>query len=228
MSRNSRNNATISEAPNGARASSSAYPEPVERLIESLTRLPGIGRRTAERLAFYILKSPAEEADLLAAALRDVKRAVGHCGVCYNLTQTDPCSICQNEDRDRTSVLVVEQPKDLIALEQTGVHRGLYHVLMGRISPLDGVTPAHLTIADLLARFDDPQRNPGGVQPDKVVLGLNPTLEGDGTALYLASELKKRGVSVTRLARGLPSGGQLEYVSKAVLADAIAGRQRMD
>lgn len=211
--------------PNG---SSSAYPEPVERLIESLTRLPGIGRRTAERLAFYILKSPAQEADALAAALRDVKRAVRHCGLCYNLTQTDPCPICADERRDRTSVLVVEQPKDCIALEQTGVHRGLYHVLMGRISPLDGVTPAHLTIADLLARFDDPARNPGGVRPTEVVLGLNPTLEGDGTALYLAGELRKRGVGVTRLARGLPSGGQLEYVSRAVLADAIVGRQRME
>ncbi|RLE17062.1 MAG: recombination protein RecR, partial [Actinobacteria bacterium] len=109
-----------------------------------------------------------------------------------------------------------------------GLHRGLYHVLMGRISPLDGVTPAHLTISDLMERFDNPERNPGGVRPHEVVLGLNPTLEGDGTALYLADELKKRGVSVTRLARGLPSGGQLEYVSKAVLADAIAGRQKMD
>ena len=228
MSKNTGDNATLPVAPERARASSSVYPEPVERLIESLTRLPGIGRRTAERLAFYVLKSPAEEADRLAGALRDVKRAVRHCGVCYNLTQTDPCPICADAQRDHTCVLVVEQPKDLIALEQTGVHRGLYHVLMGRISPLDGVTPAHLTIADLLRRFDDPASNPGGVRPSEVVLGLNPTLEGDGTALYLSGELKKRGVSVTRLARGLPSGGQLEYVSKAVLADAINGRQRMD
>lgn len=228
MPRNHRHNARSHEPSSASRGSTSAYPEPVERLIDQFTKLPGIGRRTAERLAFYVLKSPAEEADHLAAALRDVKRAVRHCGVCYNLTQTDPCPICADEQRDRLSVLVVEQPKDCIALEQTGVHRGLYHVLMGRISPLDGVTPAHLTIDDLFARFDDPARNPGGVRPSEVVLGLNPTLEGDGTALYLADELKKRGVSVTRLARGLPSGGQLEYVSKAVLADAIAGRQRMD
>ncbi|MCB9848629.1 MAG: recombination protein RecR [Phycisphaeraceae bacterium] len=212
----------------GSARNGSAYPEPVERLIETLARLPGIGRRTAERLAFYVLKSPAEEADRLAAALRDVKRAVRHCRVCYNLTQSDPCPICADGSRDRASVLIVEQPKDCIALEQTGVHRGLYHVLMGRISPLDGVTPAHLTIDDLLARFDDPSRNPGGVRPTEAVLGLNPTLEGDGTALYLAGELRKRGVAVTRLARGLPSGGQLEYVSRAVLADAIAGRQRME
>lgn len=225
MPRNHRNPERSATNPNG---SSSAYPEPVERLIEALTRLPGVGRRSAERLAFYVLKSPAEEADRLASALRDVKRAVRHCRVCYNLTQTDPCPICSDESRDRTSVLVVEQPKDCIALEQTGVHKGLYHVLMGRISPLDGVTPAHLTIGDLLLRFDDPARNPGGVRPTEAVLGLNPTLEGDGTALFLADELRKRGVGVTRLARGLPSGGQLEYVSKAVLADAIAGRQRMD
>jgi len=228
MSGNSRYNTKSDQTPGGARSGSSAYPEPVERLVEALSSLPGIGRRTAERLAFYVLKSPADEADHLAAALRDVKRSVRHCGVCYNLTQTDPCPICADTQRDRTCVLVVEQPKDLIALEQTGIHRGLYHVLMGRISPLDGVTPAHLTIADLLARFDDASCNPDGVRPSEVVLGLNPTLEGDGTALYLADELKKRGIAVTRLARGLPSGGQLEYVSKAVLADAIAGRQRMD
>jgi len=227
MSKNTRQSQTPNPSPNGA-GGPSAYPAPVERLIESLTRLPGVGRRTAERLAFYILKSPAEEADRLAAALRDVKRAVRHCAVCYNLTQTDPCPICADERRNRSVVLVVEQPKDLIALEQTGVHDGLYHVLMGRISPLDGVTPAHLTIADLLARFDHPARNPGGVRPTEAVLGLNPTLEGDGTALFLAEELRKRHVAVTRLARGLPSGGQLEYVSRAVLADAIAGRQRMD
>jgi recombination protein RecR len=135
--------------------------------------------------------------------------------------------VCADETRDRATVLVVEQPKDLIALELTGMYRGLYHVLLGRISPLDGVSAADLTVAELLARVDHPERNPGGVRVSEVVLGLNPTLEGDGTALYLVRELKDRAVRVSRLARGLPAGSSLEQANKAVLADAIEGRQSM-
>ncbi len=210
-----------------ARPRASAYPEPVDRLIECFARMPGIGRRTAERLAFYILKSDPDEAQRLAAALTDVKQRVKHCRVCYNLTAVDPCAICSDPARDRACILVVEQPRDLIALEQTGAHKGLYHVLMGRISPLEGVGPGHLTIADLLQRIDRPERNAGAVRPTEVILGLNPNLEGDGTALYLADELAGRAVRVTRLARGLPSGGQLEFATKAVLADALLGRQQM-
>jgi recombination protein RecR len=201
-----------------------AYPESVRRLIERLTRLPGIGHRSAERLAFYLLKSDAEEAVGLARAIEDVKKKVKHCEVCFNIADESPCPICADERRDRGTMLVVEQPKDLIALEQTGMYRGLYHVLMGRLSPLDGVGPSDLTIADLMGRVDDPSKNAGGVKVTEVVLGLNPTVEGDGTGMYLAEKLKGK-VTVSRLARGLPTGWQLEYANKAVLADAIEGRR---
>lgn len=206
----------------------SAYPAAVERLIRELADLPGIGRRSAERLAFHVLKSDKETAMGLARAITDVKKTVRHCSVCFNLTDADPCPICAGPARDRTRVLVVEQPKDLIALEQTGLYKGLYHVLMGHLSPIDGVGPAELTINRLLKRLDKPESNPDGVAVVEIILGMNPNLEGDGTALYLADEAKKRGVSVSRLARGLPTGSQLEFASKAVLADAIEGRQRVD
>lgn len=212
----------------GAAARRPAYPESVERLISEFSRLPGIGRRSAERLAFHVLKSEASAAMGLAKAIQDVKTSVRHCTVCYNLTDADPCHICADEGRDRATVLVVEQPKDLIALEQTGMYRGVYHVLMGRISPLDGIGPADLTIPHLFDRIDRPAANSGGVQVREIILGLNPTIEGDGTAMYLAEELRQRGVRVSRLARGLPTGGQLEYANKAVLADAIQGRQSME
>lgn len=205
----------------------SAYPKAVDRLIEELARLPGIGRRSAERLAFYVLKSETPLALALAQAISDVKRTVRNCAVCWNLSDGEVCNICADPSRERGTLLVVEQPKDLIALEQTGSYRGLYHVLLGRLSPLEGVGPGDLTVAGLLARLDDASKNPGGVKVTEVILGLNPNLEGDGTALYLAEELKKRGVGVTRLARGLPSGSQLEYANKAVLMDAIVGRQKV-
>jgi recombination protein RecR len=206
-------------------AGPSPHPESVERLIGEFARLPGIGRRSAERMAFHVLKAEPAEASRLAQAIEDVKRNVRHCSACFNLTDTDPCAICADERRDRATVLVVEQPRDLVALEQTGMYRGLYHVLMGRISPLDGVGPGHLTIDRLLQRIARPETNTGGVPVREVVLGLNPTVEGDGTALYIAEQLRPMGVSVTRLARGVPSGAQLEHANKAVLADAIQGRQ---
>jgi len=204
-----------------------AYPEPVDRLIEQLSRLPGIGRRSAERLAFHLLKATEDDAMALARAITDVKKAVRHCAVCFNLADRDPCPICADPNRDRRTILVVEQPKDLIALELTGMYRGLYHVLMGRLSPIDGITPGDLTIARLLERLDHPERNPGAVRVEELILGLNPTLEGDGTALHLAEEARTRGIRVSRLARGLPTGSQLEYANKAVLADAIQGRQNV-
>jgi len=206
----------------------SAYPAAVERLITELSGLPGIGRRSAERLAFHVLKSDKETAMGLARAIADVKKTVRHCSLCFNLTDADPCPICSGPARDRTRVLVVEQPKDLIALEQTGMYKGLYHVLMGRLSPIDGIGPGELTIDRLLRRLDKPETNPDGVAVTEIILGTNPNLEGDGTALYLADEAKKRGVGVSRLARGLPTGSQLEFASKAVLADAIEGRQQVD
>ena len=197
----------------------------MDTLIEHFAKLPGIGKRSAERLAFYILKSEKAAALDLAAALRDVKEKVRHCSVCWNLADTDRCGVCEDASRDRSLVLVVEQPKDLIALEQTGMYKGLYHVLMGRLSPLDGVGADELTIADMVARVMHKKKNAGGVAVREVILGLNPTLEGDGTGLYVMQELGSTGVKVTRLARGLPTGGQLEHANKAVLADAILGRQ---
>lgn len=213
--------------PVSVQGSDSVYPPAVDRLIRELSRLPGIGARSAERLAFHMLKSDSDAVLSLAEAIADIKKSIRHCSLCYNLTETDPCRICSNPRRDHERILVVEQPKDLIALEQTGMYRGLYHVLMGRLSPLDGVGPEDLTIDTLYKRIDDPTTN-GGVKVREVILGLNPNLEGDGTSLFLAGALKSRGVQITRLARGLPTGWQLEYANKAVLADAIEGRQKMD
>ena len=208
---------------------SSAYPAPVRELIERLARLPGIGSRSAERLAFHILKSAPDEALALAQAIRSVKEHVRHCKVCFNLSDSDVCAVCADPRRDRSTVLVVEQPKDLIALEQTGMYRGLYHVLMGRLSALDGVEPGDLTIGGLIGRVkrSSESTDEDRVKIEEIVLGLNPTLEGDGTALYLAQELGALGVRVSRLARGVPTGSSLEFASKAVLADAIQGRQNM-
>lgn len=197
------------------------------RLIEEFGALPGIGRRTAERLAFHMLKSTEGEALRLARAIEDVKKRIRHCGICWNLTDTDPCAVCRNPERDAGQVLVVEQPKDLISLEQTGMYRGVYHVLMGRVDPLDGVGPDALTLADLLRRIRSPEANSRGVPVREVILGLNPDMEGDTTALQVAAAMQREGVKVTRLARGLPAGGQIEFASKAVLADAIACRQEL-
>jgi recombination protein RecR len=196
-------------------------------LIAEFAALPGIGRRSAERLAFFVLKSPEPDAMRLAKAIADVKRTIRHCSICWNLTDVDPCPICASEARDASTVLVVEQPKDLISLEQTGSFRGIYHVLMGRIDPLEGVGSEALTVKDLLRRVDDAAANARGIAVREVILGMNPDMEGDSTGLQIASELGRRGVKVTRLARGLPSGGQIEFASKAVLADAIACRQEL-
>lgn len=204
-----------------------AYPAPVEKLIAEFARLPGIGARSAERLAFHLLKAEPDAAASLARAITDLKQQVRHCSICFNLADTDPCPICADTDRDRTTILVVEQPKDVIALEQAGSYHGLYHILMGRLSPIDGIGPEDLTISRLLTRIDTPA--PAGSPPvAEVVLGLNPTTEGDGTALYLARELKRKPVRVTRLARGLPTGSSLEFVNRAVLTDAIQGRRALD
>ena len=205
----------------------SAYPECVVRLIEEFGRLPGIGRRSAERLAFFVLKSNEPEAMRLAQAVIDVKRRIRHCSTCWNLTDADPCPICRSEARDASTVLVVEQPKDLISLEQTGMYRGVYHVLMGRLDPLEGVGADSLTLKDLVRRVSDPAANARGTAVREVILGMNPDMEGESTGLQVAAEMGRLGVRVTRLARGLPAGGQIEYASKAVLADAIECRQEL-
>jgi recombination protein RecR len=199
----------------------------VNRLVAEFANLPGIGRRTAERLAFWVLKADAAQALALAQAIEDVKRKVRHCSICWNLADSDPCTMCTDPQRDQSVVLVVEQPKDLISLESTGRHRGAYHVLMGRLDPLDGVGPDALTIADLVARVKDPTRNARGVAVREVILGLNPDLEGDSTGLYVAQALEGTGVAVSRLARGLPSGSHIEFANRAALADAISHRQRL-
>jgi recombination protein RecR len=191
-----------------------------ERLIERFATLPGIGRRSAERIAFHLLKAPTDDAIALADAIRAFKADLKACRECGNVTESDPCPICSDHDRDPSLVLVVEQPSDVASMEQTGVFRGRYHVLMGRLAPLDGVGPGDLHVDRLLERV-----RAGGVR--EVVLGLNPTLEGDGTTLYLAERLREAGVNVSRLARGLPVGASLAVVSKAVLSDAIQGRQSM-
>jgi recombination protein RecR len=192
--------------------------ESLARLQAELQKLPGIGPRSAERIAFHLLKLPPEEALSLADAIRDVKRNVHPCSVCYNLTETDPCNICTDSNRDRSQIVVVEQPKDLLALEATGAVRGVYHVLMGHLAPLEGVEPGDLTIDPLVQRV-----RAGGVK--EVVLATNPTMEGDGTAMHIRSLLAGLNVTVSRLARGLPTGAQMEYATKAMLADAIEGRR---
>ena len=189
-----------------------------DRLVERFEKLPGIGRRSAERFAFHLLKQSADEAFALAGAIRDLKSNARHCSVCYNLTEADPCSICADPRRDPGTILVVEQPADVMRLETTGSYRGVYHVLMGRLAPLDGVGPGELNIDGLIARIEK-----GGVS--EVIVATNPTIEGDGTALYLGEKLARHGVKVSQLARGMPTGSSLESVSKAVLADAIDGRR---
>jgi recombination protein RecR len=199
----------------------------VTRLIEEFGRLPGIGRRSAERLAFFVLKSNEPDAMRLAQAVIDVKRRIRHCSTCWNLTDADPCPICRSEGRDASTVLEVEQPKDLISLEQTGMYRGVYHVLMGRLDPLEGVGADSLTLKDLVRRVSDPAANARGIAVREVILGMNPDMEGESTGLQVGAEMARLGVRVTRLARGLPAGGQIEYASKAVLADAIECRQEL-
>ena len=191
----------------------------VENLVAQLTRLPGVGRRTAQRLAFHLLQVPKAEALALAEAIADVKERVRFCDECGNLTEEAVCAICRDERRDRTLICVVEQPADLVSLERTHEFRGLYHVLGGALSPLDGVEPEHLRIDELLARVE---RN-GVVE---VVLATNPNMTGEATAAYIADRLRDR-VRVTRLASGLPVGGDLEYADEVTLGRALAGRREM-
>jgi recombination protein RecR len=199
----------------------STYTQSIQNLINQLARLPGIGVRSAERIAFYLLKQPAADALALAEAIHDVKTRIKHCSICYNLTEQDPCAICADAARDQGLVCIVEQPKDLLALEAAGVYRGVYHVLLGRISPLEGQEPGDLTIHALMSRLAS-----GAVR--EVIMGTNPNLEGDGTALHLQSLLAQYpNVQVTRLARGLSAGSNIEYANRNILADAISGRQRM-
>ncbi len=199
----------------------SSYTHSIQNLINQLSALPGIGVRSAERIAFHLLKQKPDEAMKLADAIRDVKTRIKHCSICYNLTEQDPCAICTDPARDQGLVCVVEQPKDLLALEATGLYRGVYHVLLGRIAPLEGIEPGDLTVDGLVKRLES-----GTVR--EVIMGTNPTLEGDGTAMHLQNAMGRfPDVRITRLARGLPAGSNIEYANRNILADAISGRQKM-
>jgi recombination protein RecR len=192
----------------------------IGRLVDELAKLPGVGRKSAERLAYHLLRVNQTEAIALADAIRDVRQNVHYCSVCFNLAEGEKCSICGDPKRDHTQLCIVEQPRDLMALEQAAAYRGLYHVLLGRIAPLEGVGPEHLTIDKLVERIRG-----GGIR--EVIMATNPTVEGDGTALYISNLLSEYGVQVTRLARGITTGSVLEYTNKEVLADALTGRQRL-
>jgi len=189
----------------------------VERLIAELTRLPGIGRKTAQRLAFWILKIRKEDARRLAQAIVDVKEKVVRCSICSNITETDPCGICSDPKRDQSMICVVEEANDILALERSGEYRGLYHVLEGALSPIDGVGPEKLRFKELLTRLKS------GVS--EVIIATNPNVEGEATAVYLSRVIKPLDIRVTRIARGLPVGSDLEYADQNTLAKALKGRQ---
>lgn len=193
---------------------------PVSRLIEEFNKLPGIGPKSAQRLTYFLLRADAETAQALAKAILEVKEKTLFCSVCENITDIDPCSICQDDRRDRSIICVVEEPLDILALERTGSYRGLYHVLHGVISPMDGIGPDDLKIKELLGRLQS-----GEVR--EVIMATNPNLEGEATAMYLTRLLTPLGVKVTRLARGLPVGADLEYADNVTLARALEGRQEV-
>jgi len=198
----------------------SYQPPAVGRLVEALQRLPGIGPKTAQRLTYHLLKQPAEQVRDLADALTELKTRVLNCSRCFNVAESDPCRICADPARDPGLLCVVEEPNDLVALERTGEYRGRYHVLLGALSPLDGIGPDELKVRELLARLEaDPVR--------EVILATNPNVEGDATAIYLAKLLRPLGMSVTRIARGLPVGGDLEYADEVTLTRALEGRREM-
>lgn len=194
------------------------YGPAVGRLIDQFATLPGIGRKSAERLSHHMLACDEAEALKLAEAIRDVKSSVRHCAECFNLTESELCSICENPRRNRQVVCIVEQPRDVVSLEASGAYDGVYHVLQGRISPLDGIDPENLTIDALIRRV----RKDGVVE---LIMATNPTLEGDGTALFISNLLEHDSVKITRLARGIASGSVLEFANKDMLADAMRGRQ---
>ena len=196
------------------------YSQTVERLIEELTKLPGIGPQSAERIAFHLLRAAEGDVFGLAEAVRDLKTKVRPCGECFNIAEEELCAVCADPRRDRSVVAVVEQPKDLMAMETTGAFRGVYHVLMGHVAPLEGVGPEDLTIAALAERVKR-----GEIK--EVVLATNPDVAGDGTALHVAEALSGTGVTITRLARGLPTGGQIEYANRSILTDAINQRREL-
>ncbi|MGB7348115.1 MAG: recombination mediator RecR [Pirellulaceae bacterium] len=192
----------------------------VSELVDQLGRLPGIGRKSAERLAFHILRVSEAEAIALADAIRRVRKDVRYCDTCFNLAETESCAICSDSSRDATRLCIVEQPRDLMSLEQAGVFKGHYHVLLGRIAPLDGIGPDQLTVDALVERV----RTSNFVE---IIMATNPTVEGDGTSLYISNLLSEFPVEITRLARGITAGSVLEYANREMIADALTGRQKL-
>jgi len=197
-----------------------SQPDPLSKLIEQLQRLPGIGAKSAQRLAYHILKTPREEVEHLSAAMREVKDRVTYCSICSNITDTDPCFYCTSATRDKRLICVVEEPENVSGIEKTRDFRGVYHVLMGALSPLHGVGPDDLKIKGLLQRVAD-----GGVE--EVILATNPNVEGEATAIYLAKLLKPLGVRVTRIAMGVPVGSDLEYADEFTMHKAMEGRREL-
>jgi recombination protein RecR len=199
---------------------SSAVPEPVTRLIEEFSKLPGIGPKTASRLTYFLLRSAEEQPLDLATALQELRARTQFCDICFNITEEQPCVICDDMSRDRTLICVVEEPLDVLAIEKTGAYRGLYHVLHGAISPIEDIGPEDLKIAQLLERLRS-----GGVS--ELIVATNPSLEGEATAMYLQKQLLTYSIKISRLARGLPVGGDLEYVDEITLVRALEGRSEM-
>ncbi|MBI5291718.1 MAG: recombination protein RecR [Chloroflexi bacterium] len=199
----------------------SAIPRPVQALVDELSRLPGIGPKTASRLTYFLLRQPLEQVRALAEALTALKERIRFCSVCFNMTESDPCPLCLDEQRDAGAICVVEEPLDVIAVERTRSYHGKYHVLHGAISPVDDIGPDDLRIKELLGRL----RGPRPVR--EVIVATNPSYEGEATAMYLQKQITPLGVKVTRLARGLPVGGDLEYADETTLARALEGRSEM-
>ena len=190
----------------------------IDKLVQEFNKLPGIGPKSAQRLAFHLLRAPEEQVEILAEAILTLKQKITLCSVCLNVTESDPCSLCRNDQRDRSAVCIVEQPQDILALEHTGIYKGLYHVLHGAISPTEGMGADDIRIKELISRLQD-----GRVK--EIILATNPTLEGEQTALYLNHLISPLNIKVTRLARGLPFGTELEYSDDITLTRAIEGRQ---
>ena len=198
----------------------SSYARPLMRLLEALEKLPGIGPRSAERMAFYLLRASREEAKQLAQAIADVKDHLRFCGVCFNLSETERCQVCQDASRDPAVLCIVEEPKDVLAIEKTGAYRGLYHVLLGAIAPLDGIGPELLKLDELMARLGD-----GVVQ--EVIVATDADKDGETTAAYLSKLIRPTGLKLTRIASGIPVGSHLEYADQATLARALEGRREL-
>jgi recombination protein RecR len=194
--------------------------KPITRVVDELSRLPGIGPKTAQRLTYYLLRAPTEQAEALAEAVLELKRNVVLCESCFNITDRTPCSICSDAERERARICVVEEPLDVVAIERTEQYKGTYHVLHGAISPIEGIGPEELKIRELLGRLQSSE-------VEEVILATNPNLEGDATAMYLTRLLQPLGITVTRLARGLPVGGDLEYADEITLSSALAGRSQI-